>query len=478
MNRNNTIRFILNNVGQISNSEIELNNMTVITGKNSVSKTYITYLIFGFLDYIKSISMNKSWQQDIAHQLSSPAAKITIQLPHFAKTIQPFIDSIALDYSKEIYKLLSFDSDSEVLKNCSFNVIIDKMFIDYKKPLGVSGIQITQNIKIELNKINGLGELEIFLIVENNAKFDKHLYELISSYITKYIISYFIGQIFPLPFIVTSERTGVSIFYRELDTSRNTLIDTLQQSRGMLGRTSDSLIKKHIARYPLPIKLNMDFIRNIFDISKNKTGLKPSIKSFISKQISNGKYTFDKNLNQIFFIPKTAHKVKLPIHSTSSSVKSLLLFDAYVNFVADNNQILIIDEPELNLHPDNQRKMARFLAMLTNAGVKVLFTTHSDYLIKELNNLIMLHELDSHGHQKSIINHFNKKYNSGYTEDMLIKQSIVNCYTIIEQDQNFRAYKSDIDRYGINLALLDDEINNLSEISQILFTELENDHYK
>ncbi|SFM26599.1 AAA ATPase domain-containing protein [Nitrosomonas communis] len=52
--------------------------------------------------------------------------------------------------------------------------------------------------------------------------------------------------------------------------------------------------------------------------------------------------------------------------------------------------MLMIDEPELNLHPVNQRRMARFLAKLVNTGVKVFVTTHSDYIIKEFNTLIML----------------------------------------------------------------------------------------
>ncbi|MCL2147619.1 MAG: ATP-binding protein, partial [Synergistaceae bacterium] len=50
----------------------------------------------------------------------------------------------------------------------------------------------------------------------------------------------------------------------------------------------------------------------------------------------------------------------------------------------------MIDEPELNLHPANQRRMARLLARLVNAGVKVFITTHSDYILKEFNTLIML----------------------------------------------------------------------------------------
>ena len=54
--------------------------------------------------------------------------------------------------------------------------------------------------------------------------------------------------------------------------------------------------------------------------------------------------------------------------------------------------LLIIDEPELNLHPENQRRVARLLARLVNLGIKIFITTHSDYIIKELNTLIMLNQ--------------------------------------------------------------------------------------
>lgn len=52
--------------------------------------------------------------------------------------------------------------------------------------------------------------------------------------------------------------------------------------------------------------------------------------------------------------------------------------------------LLMIDEPELNLHPDAQRLMARLIVYLVNNGIKVAVSTHSDYFIKEINSLIML----------------------------------------------------------------------------------------
>ena len=49
---------------------------------------------------------------------------------------------------------------------------------------------------------------------------------------------------------------------------------------------------------------------------------------------------------------------------------------------------LIIEEPEAHLHPAAQTEMAYTLARLVNAGVRVVATTHSDWLLKAFGNLI------------------------------------------------------------------------------------------
>lgn len=53
-------------------------------------------------------------------------------------------------------------------------------------------------------------------------------------------------------------------------------------------------------------------------------------------------------------------------------------------------------QPELNLHPENQRAFARFLAKLVNLDIKVLITTHSDTILREFNTLIMLSRATEH----------------------------------------------------------------------------------
>ena len=80
----------------------------------------------------------------------------------------------------------------------------------------------------------------------------------------------------------------------------------------------------------------------------------------------------------------------------------------------------MIDEPELSLHPANQRRIARLFARLVNLGVKVFITTHSDYIVKELNTLIMLN------HDKPHLKRITEE--NGYQQSELIRSDQVKVY--------------------------------------------------
>lgn len=81
---------------------------------------------------------------------------------------------------------------------------------------------------------------------------------------------------------------------------------------------------------------------------------------------------------------------QLPIHRASSMVGELAPLSLWVQHVLRRGDLVIIDEPEAHLHPENQRRIATVLVRLVQAGVTVLCTTHSSLILHQLSNHILL----------------------------------------------------------------------------------------
>ena len=62
---------------------------------------------------------------------------------------------------------------------------------------------------------------------------------------------------------------------------------------------------------------------------------------------------------------------------------------------------LIIEEPEAHLHPAAQTRMAVTVGRLVRAGMRVLITIHSDWLLKEIANLMREGELAEQTDERS-----------------------------------------------------------------------------
>ena len=78
----------------------------------------------------------------------------------------------------------------------------------------------------------------------------------------------------------------------------------------------------------------------------------------------------------------------------SSMVSELAPVVLFLRGVVSTGDTLIIEEPEAHLHPAAQTQMAVTLARLVRAGVRVVVTTHSDWLLKEIGNLMREGELE------------------------------------------------------------------------------------
>ncbi len=108
---------------------------------------------------------------------------------------------------------------------------------------------------------------------------------------------------------------------------------------------------------------------------------------------------------------------RFPFHKTSSMVSELAPVILFLKYLVGPGDLVILEEPESHLHPASQRQMARGIVRLVNAGVRVIITTHSDYFIGQVNNLLKL----SHASRQ-------KRAKEGYDAEDCLKPNDLGVY--------------------------------------------------
>ena len=99
--------------------------------------------------------------------------------------------------------------------------------------------------------------------------------------------------------------------------------------------------------------------------------------NFILHGSLNKSKPINKNTELLFIFD---NKIELDMNMVSSIVKASSPIIIYLKFFAQKGELIIIDEPEMNLHP-NSAQYAEFLGLLINSGLRIIITTHINFLL-------------------------------------------------------------------------------------------------
>ena len=377
----------IKNLGAIEQAEFKLGDLTIICGGNNTGKTYATYALFGFLCFWPDTVSTSVPEVDVLSLLSEGSIELDIQ--DYISNAQTILEKGCQEFSRQLPHV--FASSEKHFSESQFTVHLDpkdiKPVSTFSRTMGAAKAQL-----FSITKEPDSLSVTISLLVEKEKI--KIPQAVISAIIGDAIKDIVFGNLFPHPFIASAERTGVAIFRKELNFVRIARNRLLKEMSSMEKKANPlELLSKVFTDYALPVKSNVEFTHQLEEIAKKD--------SFIIKEhpevlddfadIIGGEYIVTKN-DELYFSPTRKTRLKLTMDESSSAVRSLLDIGFYLRHEAAQGHLLMIDEPELNLHPENQRKVARLFARLVNLGIKVFITTHSDYIIKELNTLIMLNQ--------------------------------------------------------------------------------------
>lgn len=458
--KKNNMQFRFENIGYLKKGSIELGDLTIIGGLNNTGKTYLNYSIYGFFHILPRLITQESkitLRKKVIDELWTGKV-ISVDLVELFSFINDhdFWDDISIRFSSRLPDLFkvkeSFFHDSKFSVKIGNNHSVDDLFRSIKSvDIPQRTISITNSFQLIMQKKKGTTLAQI--TIEGKTP-GVSVPGALKTILTNSLYRFLLAELYTKkPFIITSERTGVSLFHKELDITRNILFDELASKKNLDGFNPFEFIEKS-ARYALPINDNINYIRDFESHSKRDSKLwkkeecRASIKALWNSliqgefKVENGGYSYHSE----------EMSESIPLYHSSSSIKSLFAFDLYLRHIAGTNDMLFIDEPELNLHPRFQVGIARILARLVNQGVSILITTHSDYIINELSNLIMLSGLKKSDQEYLLGKH---KYN----KCELLQPKRVKCY----QTTDNTIKECSVDKNGIMIDEIDNTISSLNE---------------
>ena len=397
-------------------------DLYLIFGKNSVGKSYAISLVYLIIKKIKELSV-----ESVATTLFF-SKEFNNDIDKLEKSVQETDNGetdISNDFKKHLIFCLEHFLVSEINKSItnSFNGLfnLQNKFTNKKLKITIDSYniipQVDLTISLGLKKDSNKNISFVIIKYHFNSKvFLKKSTTLYNEKQVKYdykkIILYLPDQGKSL-FKSTYLAIVADSFYRfseelqkinnvyYLPASRSGLYQGLNSFSQILAELSksSSFISKSIA-LPTLSEPVADYFLHISDInySNNEDDGFIAYANEIEKEILQGVVEFDSNSKKLLFTPDQT-SMKLDLSATSSMVSEISPIVSYLKYILpskrDSKALVFIEEPEAHLHPETQVKlMAVFARLVKDNKIKLVITSHSNYLFNKASNLVIDNKID------------------------------------------------------------------------------------
>lgn len=373
------MKLYLKNIGKIKEADIEINGITVITGYNNTGKSTVGKALFGIFNSFEEI------ENKIIRDMEE---YIDINIIRMRRVFRDntdirVIDRILNKISKEIYARNYFKNKEELK-----NYIMDNI-----KHMG-------ENLDVDKTKIidNIVAELFEGLNIDK-TEFEKNIVNRnLRNIFNEDICNLFCDDISEIRLnlkddIIHIKLRNNDISYMEYGTNINIkaiyidnpfVLDELSY-----GLRYNFEMKNEATKRLLEDLLNKTETNIIDDIiTENKlTEIYKLIESVCDGKISTDNITASYNL-------KDTNK-DINIRSLSTGLKTFAILKILLeNGSLKSNGTIILDEPEIHLHPEWQLLFAEIIVLLQKEfNMHILLTTHSPYFLNAIEVYSKKHKL-------------------------------------------------------------------------------------
>lgn len=413
------IKVRIDQLGRIRDSEILVSPLMVFSGESGLGKSYLALLCHYFFELLINTSRLNHFFVDNNidfNVLSKDFKDAGTALEIKKQDLEAWMAKDAILYLRY---MLGYDGISGQIEITLPESVPDTMAFTYKKEL--TGLVDEE----EIYTILSLGNLRFR--IQEKTQFDESPFAFLLRFV---MIDYIFGnyQMLDSTFVLPPSRGPV-------------LTEQIIPTTGMYS----------------------EFLNDMAGLNRIKP--RPDTASEIVLKLFRTILEGEVNKEETTYI-YTTNDASMPVSAAAASIREIAPLQILAKKQDVSRCAILVEEPEAHLHPLKQRMMADIIGALSHNGAIMQITTHSDYFLRRLNELIMFAKAKKTTDDPDKLRTLSEKVN--IVEDMSIDESIIGAYLLRKQADNTSiAVKQDISN-GIPFAAFRDAILDNMNYQDIL----------
>ena len=351
------IKVKINKLGRVANSSIEIAPMMIFSGESGMGKSYLALLYHFFYDVLilsdrvkrlESLFVEYGFDyNEMVKGFHDTGVALTIS----KQQLEQWMAKDAISYLRFMLNAPELDGDIEVMLPSS---VPAKMPIQYS--VAKAGLVNSESREVVLT----MGHIG-FRVTQSAFNDVTPFASIFSAYLTERLYGHIfaIRSTFNMPPsrgpVLSENVTGNSGMYKDFIADVNDMSNVLpnnQQEPQYLMEQLHAIMEGEV-------------------------------------QKEDGKYVY------------LTEGVHMPISAAASSIREIAPLQLLASKVIMGQTAILIEEPEAHLHPNKQRMMADVVGCIHKTGAYVHLTTHSDYFLRRINELILFQRYaDSHSEEE------------------------------------------------------------------------------
>ena len=369
------MKLSIKNVGKLKEADVEINGITVITGENDTGKSTVGKVLWSVFNGFYEID-EKVYKEKVSE-------------------LEKIIDEII---KENVYKNLSTDYNSffEIFNSTGKKIAIEflkgnknysedeiKIIINnYKKDLKIENIS---KFVQEINETLKISDKEIIKVIVSRVM-NKEFHNQINAIFSKKKMN--IGEI---SLKIKDKEIDLKIENNEISDVQNYFLinkETMYIDNPFILDSYDFEDENHQTHLATNVfSENENSVISEIKVKKKLNNIYQKLNSVLSGEIlenKNSKFVYRKNGEDI------------DLKNLSTGLKTFAIIKMLLqNGTLEENGTIILDEPEIHLHPEWQLKFAELIVLLQKEfGMHILLTTHSPYFLNAIEVFSERHKID------------------------------------------------------------------------------------